>query len=304
MRAADNALLTGGAEINSNFIEISVHLFADDKAGAFGADLRSLLPVYLDSFFSLPVIRADGTKLDFEDVVRTLDAETLSYTIDSGRPLQEDITIRIKVTKDKYTIAIGWLRDLLWGSQFSAVQRLTISANKAIQNLPSEKRDGSNVAYNAYRQLVNGDESINAASNLFNRVEFLPAFVARLKDEPQAVVAQFEQFRRAITDPRAMRIAVKGDILSIDKPATAWLTHFEKFEPFEVRRPLSLPWPPLTVPSARSSSRSSSARTCSASWARRPRARSSSLASRASSRALATTSRAPRTRPRTPTSPR
>ena len=31
-----------------------------------------------------------------------------------------------------------------------------------------------------------------------------------------------------------MRIAVKGDILSLPKPSTPWLNHFEKFDKFEV----------------------------------------------------------------------
>jgi hypothetical protein len=33
--------------------------------------------------------------------------------------------------------------------------------------------------------------------NLLTRVEFLPAFLARLNDEPDAVVAEFESFRDA-----------------------------------------------------------------------------------------------------------
>ena len=107
------------AEINSSFIEISIHFFVDTTRGVATSELISLLPIYLDSFFSLPVTRADGTKLDFEEVVRQLETETLSYTIDSGRPLQEDIAVRMKVTKDKYSVAIGWLRDLIWGSDFS-----------------------------------------------------------------------------------------------------------------------------------------------------------------------------------------
>lgn len=31
--------------------------------------------------------------------------------------------------------------------------------------------------------------------NLLNRAEFLPAFVARLKEEPEAVIKEFEAFR-------------------------------------------------------------------------------------------------------------
>lgn len=36
-----------------------------------------------------------------------------------------------------------------------------------------------------------------------------------------------------VTDPRAMRISVKGDILSLSKPSTAWVNHFEKVEKFD-----------------------------------------------------------------------
>ena len=39
-----------------------------------------------------------------------------------------------------------------------STHRLKISATKALQNLPSEKRSGSTVAYNAYRELVNSPE--------------------------------------------------------------------------------------------------------------------------------------------------
>lgn len=35
--------------------------------------------------------------------------------------------------------------------------------------------------------------------NLLNRAEFLPAFIARLKQEPDAIVAEFKAFRRGST---------------------------------------------------------------------------------------------------------
>ncbi|KAM0793479.1 hypothetical protein ACM66B_000920 [Microbotryomycetes sp. NB124-2] len=217
--------------INSQFIEISVALFPDDGTSQV---LRSLLPIYLDSFFSLPVTRQDGTELSYEDVVRTLDAETLSYTIDINSPLQEGITLRIKVAKDKYTTAIAWIRDLLFNSKFS-VDRLKVSTSKATQNLPSEKRDGSDVSYATYRQMISGPVSTNVALNLLNRVEVLPKLARRLKEEPDVVVAQFEELRRGLVNPKSMRIQVKGDILSLDEPVKSWLTHFKQVDKFEKR---------------------------------------------------------------------
>lgn len=108
-----------GPDVNSNFVEVSVVLFVTDVPGIDSDRIRSLLPIYLDTFFSLPLTRADGTKLGFEDVVRLLDAETLSYSIDINSPLQEGITLKIKVAKDKYSVAVAWLSDLLYSSSFA-----------------------------------------------------------------------------------------------------------------------------------------------------------------------------------------
>ncbi|BGP04467.1 hypothetical protein JCM10049v2_000268 [Rhodotorula toruloides] len=217
--------------INSAFIQIGIVLFPQNVPGFDPAELRALLPVYLDSFFTLPVTRADGTKLDFEEVVKQLDAETLSYSININSPLQEAVTLRLKVSKDKYTTAIAWLSDLLYNSSFST-ERLKISATKALQAIPSEKRDGSEVSYAAYRKMISEEVSNNVALNLLNREQFLPAFLERLKAEPDAVIKQFEAFRQGLTDPRAIRVQVKGDILSLPKPSSAWLEHFKPIQPF------------------------------------------------------------------------
>ncbi|POY70063.1 hypothetical protein BMF94_6950 [Rhodotorula taiwanensis] len=217
--------------INSAFIQVSVVLFPQDVPGSDAAALRALLPVYLDSFFTLPIERPDGSVLEFEDVVKQLDAETLSYSINVNSPLQEGITLKVKVAKEKYDVAIRWIRDLLYHSRYTP-ERLKIAATKALQGLPSEKRDGSEVSYNAYRKMISQDASTNIALNLFNRIDFFPAFLEDLKEKPDAVVRQFEALRRALTDPRTMRVQVKGDILSLKKPASAWLDDFEAIEPF------------------------------------------------------------------------
>ncbi|SGY31172.1 BQ5605_C002g01214 [Microbotryum silenes-dioicae] len=218
--------------INSNFIEVSIVLFITDIPSQDPKHLRSLLPIYLDSFFSLPVTQADGTMLDFEEVVRQLDAETLSYSIDLNSPLQEGVTLRVKVEKGKYATAVAWLGDLLCGSSFS-VDRLKVSTTKAIQNLPSEKRDGYEVAYAAYRQLLNDEAtSTNVALNLLNRDEALPELLVRLKAEPEKVVEEFEGLRQSLLNPRAMRVQVKGDILAIEDPAATWLKQYRTVEKF------------------------------------------------------------------------
>lgn len=74
--------------------------------------------------------------------------------------------------------------------------RLKVSLSKAIQNLPSEKRDGGDVAYASYRKLIAQDASSNVALNLLNRADALPALQTTLKEDPDTVIADFEALRQ------------------------------------------------------------------------------------------------------------
>lgn len=43
-----------------------------------------------------------------------------------------------------------------------------------------------------------------------------------------------------VTDPKAMRVLVSGDVLALDSPTTAWAEHFLPPQRFSVRRRLPL----------------------------------------------------------------
>lgn len=94
--------------------------------------------------------------------------------------------------------------------------------------------------------------SNSVASNVFTRAKSVPAILAQLKEEPEVVVEELEALRRAseleshvkllwcaesvsVTDLKAMRVLVVGDILSLDQPSTTWSTNFEPLKPFTVR---------------------------------------------------------------------
>lgn len=75
--------------------------------------------------------------------------------------------------------------------------RLRITAQKLLQSLPSEKRDGLDVALAAFRNLVlDSDRSTNLSQQLLARLESTPAVVERLKSEPEQVVADLEELRK------------------------------------------------------------------------------------------------------------
>lgn len=105
-------------DTSSAFVTLSVHI----SPHALPKELIPLLPLYTESFFSLPVIRSNGQKLSFEEVVKQLDSETVEYAIYSSSSLGDDIKLIIQVSKSLYPVAIEWAKDLLWGSVFD-IQR-------------------------------------------------------------------------------------------------------------------------------------------------------------------------------------
>lgn len=102
------------SDVESNFLTLTAHL----SPANLPSELHGLLPVYLGAFFSLPVRRADGSELSFEEVVQELDRETIEYDIRIGSVLSQTIELSLKVEKTRYESTVRWLRDLLWGLVF------------------------------------------------------------------------------------------------------------------------------------------------------------------------------------------
>lgn len=85
------------------------------------AHLRPYATVWQDSFFSLPIVRADGSKLSHEDVINQLNDQTVDYFVDygAGGAFEELMRVQLKVEKHQYANSVAWLRDLIFGSVFS-----------------------------------------------------------------------------------------------------------------------------------------------------------------------------------------
>ncbi|PLW42340.1 hypothetical protein PCANC_10506 [Puccinia coronata f. sp. avenae] len=194
--------------IKSNFIAIHINLSPRDLP----AELFPLLPAYLQSFFSLPVVRKDGQRLKYTEVVQELDRETVEYDINLGSPITQTVEMYLKVEKSKYATAVGWLGDLLWRSQFDA-DRLRISTAKILQTLPARKRRGQRRIMPSCRP-------------------------GETQSDPDAVIAQMEQLRTHLLKPSSLRISVSGDIMSLGEPKTTWLKHFPSLEPATLEKPL------------------------------------------------------------------
>ena len=74
-----------------------------------------LLSLFLSSFFSLPVTRANGRTLSHEDVAKELQRTFVWYSIHT---VAEGVALSARVAADNYETAIAWFADLLSGAVF------------------------------------------------------------------------------------------------------------------------------------------------------------------------------------------
>ena len=96
-----------------------VHIDLVISTGGIPNNLKPLLPVYLESFFNIPIRRGDKV-IPFEKVVAGLEKDTSSYSIRSGEKLRNSEVLRVdlRVEPDKYRKAVQWLTELLRDSIF------------------------------------------------------------------------------------------------------------------------------------------------------------------------------------------
>ncbi|PWN49324.1 hypothetical protein IE53DRAFT_388475 [Violaceomyces palustris] len=226
--------------VTSSFVTISLLI----STANLPSHLRSHLNLYLSVLFSLPVTRLDGSgqKLTYEEVVKSLDEDTLEYEVSLGigSGFAELICAEVKVERENYEKAIAWLRDLVWGSEFS-VERLKVSASKIVQSLPEQKRDGRAISWALSRAMTQDKaKSTNLSNSVLELVQVMPKLVETLNTNPEEVVRDFEEIRSVLMVPENLRVSVAGDVLGLERPKGAWFDNFQKG--FEAKPCNPVPW--------------------------------------------------------------
>ncbi|KAH7100191.1 Metalloenzyme, LuxS/M16 peptidase-like protein [Auriculariales sp. MPI-PUGE-AT-0066] len=227
----DLAAFVSFHQIQSNFFSIDAYI----SLAKLPDELRPLLTVYQAAFMSLPVTRSDGTKLTYEQVVDTLDHETVVADASLGinGSFQQMLVPGFKVEGDRYESTIVWLRDLLFNSHFD-VDRLRVVVAKIQQGLPEMKRDGRTVASSVFNGLVQTEASNTRATHVEAQLEHIPKIAQRLQDDPESVVRDLETIRKHVTSPEAMRFVVWGNVASVPKPREIWHKTFGKDKDVEL----------------------------------------------------------------------
>ena len=224
-------------DVQSSFVEIGI-IVPTEKVPV---SLRPLLTTYLALFFTSP-LNENGKRVEFEDVVKDLDRDTVWYSFDFGDSLgcSEALALRIKVEVEQYKTAITWLRRLMFSSVFD-VERLLSNVKRQLSAIPDEKRSGSQM-----QQAINGmitakPESINRAQNALVRSLYLKAVKKTLGAEPEKIIDQMEEIRRALWQPSSFRVVVIADVSKLEKPVGTWqsltdgLDSYGRLEPLATR---------------------------------------------------------------------
>lgn len=155
------------------------------------------------TLFNLPITQQDGTQLTYEEVIRALDKDTVSY--DSGLGFDgafgELLRVQVKVESSKYDTGIAWLRDVIFQSQFTK-DRLEVTLAKLQQSLPEMKRNGSSVSRSVFNDLVYDKTLTSVHAGITPLMEWVPAISKLVQEDTESVVKKLEEVRSISESPR------------------------------------------------------------------------------------------------------
>ncbi|GAA5914435.1 uncharacterized protein JCM6883_004795 [Sporobolomyces salmoneus] len=205
--------------VSSSFVTVSLFLHGP---------ALTILPLYVDTFFSMPVDLPGGQRLSWQEVSKKTDEDLTSLSVTS---VHEGLWISLTALRHDYDKAVSWLSDFLFDTVFD-VERLKNLVNTRLQVSSAVKQDGSGMAKAAIDFECFTNASFETPTNPIASLDYYPKLKDRLEHDPQSVVRELETLRTALIDPRAMRLSVVGDLSKLDCPSSTWLDCFEPVETF------------------------------------------------------------------------
>ena len=206
--------------IPSNFARI--HLLISTET--LPLHLRPYLSIYLEAFFNLPLTR-DGQTIPFEQVVLSLERDTVGYLFDAAHSLGniECLRLSFQVEIEKYSVAIKYIRELLFDTIFD-VERLKNITSRLLADTVDAKRDGNEMLAAIHGLTHLAPESISRARSTLVKALFLKRIKQLLKTSPDSVVSHLSELRRALIQFPNLRLLVITDLdkLSTSAPVQSW----------------------------------------------------------------------------------
>lgn len=205
-------------DVPTNFVHLTLHV----GTSATPNRLKPLLPLFADNFFNSPVMR-DGKRMEFEDVVKQLEKDTISYHLTSASRIgdNEGMALQFQVDLDKYTTMISWLRTLMFDITFDPV-RLKAAVVKALADIPEAKRDGRVMSREVDQSIHLLPESYSVAKRTLVKAVYYRRLKKLLEKEPETVVSWFEELRKSLFTFENLRILVTAHVEKLPNPIAAW----------------------------------------------------------------------------------
>lgn len=214
----DNSLFIHFEDMQSNFAFITLVVGTE----AIPVQSRPLLAIYIESFFSMPLLR-NGKTISFEQVIMELERDTVGYEIESGADFgnSETITIKMQVAAEKYQTAIQWLRRLMWSSVCD-LERIKATTTKLLADIPEDKRDGENMVTSIELMVGTAPSSVARACNTLVKAVYLKRIRSLLEREPQTVIDQLKEIKAVLCAPNNFRALVSANIEKLQRPVSSW----------------------------------------------------------------------------------
>ncbi|GAA5882625.1 hypothetical protein JCM3774_005663 [Rhodotorula dairenensis] len=187
-------------------------------------------PLFVDSFFSMPVQRQNGQKLTQQEAYRQLDDITVGF---GASACSEGLLLAIRVPKEKYGDAVEWLADTIYGTTFDP-DRLAHLIEQNLRELPACLEDPMGMANAATTQLSVRRRSAAFLGTAPVQAQLYTAYQQQLNCDPKKLVADLVKQRHLVTGQSSMRFSVRGDVKSFAHPIAVWIEHFPAREPLKV----------------------------------------------------------------------
>ena len=214
--AADLPLFVHFEHIASNFVKFSLLI----STSSVPRELLPLLSVYMESFFSLPIMR-DGEVIPFEQVIVELERDTVEYEMYSSSGDPEMLAITFNVEVEKYEKAINWLKELIHQSVFD-VTRLKSVNKRLLSDVPDAMRSGEKMLRSMQLIMMYSQDSILRARTSLVKGRYLKRIKQMLAAAPEEVVSRMETIRKSLFQVDNFRVFVAADLEKLPRPASPW----------------------------------------------------------------------------------
>ena len=206
--------------IESSFAHISILVSTETVP----IQLRPLLAIYMEIFFSSPMLR-NGNRIEFEQVIKELDRDTVGYNFESARNLgnAEALVLKFQVEIDKYATAVQWIKELTFSSLLD-LERISTTLIRLLAEIPDEKRSGSSMKDAVNEMIIASPASTIRARSTLVQTVFLKHVRRLLQDDPEAVIDQLDVIRKELWQPCNLRVLVVANVEKLQHAVSTWST--------------------------------------------------------------------------------